>query len=37
MNRKVIFQHIYKSFTLLLNDYVDHPKLKLDEVHNYIR
>jgi fructokinase len=36
MNRKVIFQHIYRAFPLLLSEYVDHPKLKVDQVSKYI-
>jgi hypothetical protein len=37
MQRKVIFQHIYRAFPLLLNEYVDHPLLKIDQVSKYIR
>jgi fructokinase len=37
MNRKIIFQHIYRAFPLLLNEYVDHPKLKIDQLSHYIR
>lgn len=37
MQRKVIFQHIYRAFPLLLNEYVDHPRLKIDQLSKYIR
>jgi fructokinase len=36
MNRKVIFQHIYRSFPPLLGDYIDHPRLKVDQISKYI-
>jgi len=37
MQRKVIFQHIYRAFPLLLSDYIDHPLLKSDQINKYIR